>query len=210
MRWLLWLDVLVARSRSAWLWIGQLALLSLGVHLAADHLDDATTSTLRRLPIAWPDVDTPRQIGTWFAVACELLAVGWGTWSLACARAEPVRSLRAWLQRVSLHALLAPAGWLSLALAGTWCIAMAVEDALAEWVLPASSLGAQGARGAGLAASGLVLWRLVGPAMQRLVRCTPVPRRRLEGALWLPVLLILLPYAWRYGLPVWSLGGDGW
>jgi hypothetical protein len=43
------LDAALARSRFAWIGLGQLALVGLGLHLAADHLDDQVYAALSAL-----------------------------------------------------------------------------------------------------------------------------------------------------------------
>ena len=199
------IDAFVARTRPWWLWLGQLALLALGVHLAADHLDDAVASGLRTLPLPWPDPETPTTIGTWGALGLELLGVLWSAWALARAHAEPVGSVKEWGRRASIHAITAPLAWLPLALAGAWAIGMATEDAVAS-LLPSLQGGwATVAQVAGWFAAALVAWRIAWPGMVDLVRRTPVPSRRREGLLWLPVLVVLSAFAWRYGVPIWGL-----
>ena len=64
-RWVLGLDAFVARTRPAWWWVGQLAVVLLGVHLAADRLDDLITSGLVATGIPWPEAraaDHPRHL----------------------------------------------------------------------------------------------------------------------------------------------------
>lgn len=199
------IDAFVARTRPWWLWAGQLALLALGVHLAADHLDDAVAAGLRALPLPWPDPETPTSIGTWGALGLELLGVLWSAWALARAHAAPVGSVREWGRRISIHAVSAPLAWLPLALAGAWAIGMATEDAVATWLPTLDGGWSTIATGAGWLAAALVTWRIALPGVVDLVRRTPEPRHRREGLVWLPVLIVLSAFAWRYGVPVWGL-----
>jgi hypothetical protein len=201
------LDALVARTRTWWLWLGQLALLALGVHLAADHLDDAIAAGLRALPLPWPDPETPTALGTWGALCMELIGVLWSAWALARAHEAPVATIRDWGRRASIHAVSAPLAWLPLALAGAWSIGMATEDTVASWLPTMKDDGFTVAQGAGWMAAALVVWRIAWPGLVDLVRCTPTPKHRREGLLWLPVLVVLSGFAWRYGVPVWGLLG---
>lgn len=199
--WLARIDALVAHTRPVWRWVGQLALVALGVHLAADHLDDLLATALTSLPVSWPDPETPTRTATWGALGAELFVVCWSAWALARTVGEPVDSVRAWSRRLSVHAVVAPLAWLPLALAGCWSIAMATEDAVAEWWLDAASPVAW-------AVAVVVGWRLGATGLVSLVRCTPEPRRRSEGWIWALVVVPMAVLAWRFGVPVWSaLGG---
>jgi hypothetical protein len=152
--------------------------------------------------VPWPDPETPTSLGTWGALAAELLGVVWSAWALARAHEEPVGSVKAWGRRLSIHAVTAPLAWIPLALAGAWAIAMATEDAVAS--LPGGdAIGPW----AGWLAAGLVAWRIAWPGLADLVRRTPTPSHRREGLLWVPLLAVLAGFAWRYGVPVWGLVG---
>lgn len=191
-------DRFLARARPTWAWIGQAGLVFLGVHLAADHVDDTLAQVLTSVPIPWPDLDTPREVGTWAAVALELLTCLWAVHALArTAAREPVASFAAWRDRASLHNLVAPMVWVPLAGAGCWVVAMAVEDLAAPVLPPAAPwLG-------GLAAA-LVGWRLAWTGGAGLVRRAPPPARRSEGWLGALVVLPMAAVAARHGLPVWG------
>jgi len=192
------LDAFVARTRPLWRWLGQAALVILGVHLAADHLDDHVATAFAALPLPWPDSGTPRQAATWVAVAAELLTAGWAVWALArTAAIEPVRHPREWLQRRSIHAVVAPLAWVPLAAAGCWVVAMAAEDLVAGWWSPAAAPVAWG-----LAA--LVGWRLAGSGLVELVRRTPPPASGKEGWASALVVLPMAALAVRHGLPLWG------
>lgn len=190
-------DRWVARTRPAWLWLGQLALVVLGVHLAADRLDDALAGWLAASPIPWPEPEQPLTLGTWAAVGLELAGVAWATLTLFRASAPPVAGAREWVRRGSVHTWLAPLFWAPTALAGAWVLGMAVEDAVAAWA-PAA------AAPCGWVAAGLVAWRLGLTGLLRVVVATPVPVRRAEGAWAAAPILLLTAFAVRFGLPVWG------
>jgi len=192
------IDGWLARSRPLWGWLGQVGLVVLGVHLAADHLDDGLALALSSVALPWPDPDTPRWVGTWVAVAVELATVAWALRAqMRTAAREPVQGAAGWRDRLSVHNVVAPLAWLPMALAGTWVVVMAVEDAAAAWV---PSLATPVAWGVG----GLVAWRVGYAGLAALIRRAPPPVRRTEG--WLAALLVLpvAGLALRHGLPVWG------
>ena len=192
-------DAFVARSRPLWRWLGQAALVVLGVHLAADHLDDLLTAGLEAIPAPWPDTETPRVTGTWMAVGAELTTVAWTVWALArTAAVEPIDGWRGWWGRRSVHTLAAPLAWAPLAAAGCWVIAMAVEDAVAP-------LWADAAAGAGWAVAAIVAWRLAASGWWELVQRTPPPSSWRDGWLGAVVVLPMAGLALRYGLPYHGL-----
>ena len=124
-------DRWTARSRPAWSWLGEIALVTLGIHLAADRLDDLMIHGLAGLDLPWPTPEAPLLIATWTAVAVELQVVAWMAWMLWRCRAAPMSSFNEVLSRLSIRTALAPLAWGSLALVGGWVVAMAVEDAIA-------------------------------------------------------------------------------
>lgn len=203
------LDASLAMTRPAWRWLGQVALVVLGTHLAADRMDDDLARLLAEVPVPWPDPQTPILVGAWVAVAMELLVTVWAVLALARTLGPPITeralgtrttraraALRTWAGRLSLHNLIGPLFWLPVGLAGCWVIAMAIEDAL-----PAGEI----ARWVGYAVGALAAWRLVAPGAVRLVLYAPVPRRRIEGWPFAPALLAVGAYAAWYGLPIWGL-----
>lgn len=196
-RWVLGLDGLVARSRPAWGWLGQLAVVLLGVHLAADRLDDGVTSLLAGSAIPWPEPDQPLVLGAWTAVLIELYVAGWVIVASFRANADPVPTPRGWLARASPHGIAAPIVWVPTSLAGAWVIAMATEDVVAGW------WGA-GAGAVGWIVAALLVWRIIVPGTLRMVRSTPVPGHRLDGAVTIWPAVLVAGLAVRYGLPIWG------
>lgn len=199
------LDARIASTRPLWRWLGQVALIVLGAHLACDRLDDALAGLLGGVPLPWPDPQTPFTVGAWTAVILELGVAIWAVWALVRTAGPSLHDprlpgwkgmARAWAQRVSVHNLIGPLSWLPISLAGCWTIAMAVEDAL-----PAHPV----ASWAAYALGGVVAWRLAAPAFGRLVLHAPIPKRRIEGWPAAVPLLIVAGFAAWYGLPVWGL-----
>lgn len=197
LRFLISTDLLASRMRPAWMWLGQLGVVVLGIHLAADRLDDYLGNLLSASEVPWSEPQIPLTVGTWGAIGLELAVVSWAVWTLLHARATPVKEPRAWWGRRSVHSLLAAAAWLPISLAGAWVVGMAVEDVVAGW-LP--SLAA----GAGIVAALIVTWRLTLTGWLRVLLRTPEPKRALDGIGWvLPVLTVAL-LALRHGLPIWG------
>ncbi len=196
MGWLLGLDRAAAWTRPAWGWVGELALLALGLHLAADRLDDALGGWLAGIEVAWPDPEAPLIAGAWLAAALEIAALAWaGRWRLA-ARAEPVADARAWWARRSAIGAVLPLFWAPVAAAGTWAVAIAVEDAAAAVILGY-------ARPLAWAVGALVGWRFGWTGLETVVRRGSPPERWWAG---LPGAVVALPLAWlaaRHGLPLW-------
>ncbi len=190
-------DGFVARTRPAWAWLGEVAVAWLGVHLAADQLDDLLGGWLAGCGVAWPEPEQPLVAGTWAAVLVELLVAGWLLWARGRLGSDGVRGRREWAKRASVEAVLAPLAFLVFGLAGSWVMAMAVEDGVAPWSEVASApLGAL----VGLAVAG----RLALPAAWRAALAPPEVRRRWTGAPAAPPVLLLVALAARHGLPIWG------
>ncbi len=190
-------DGWVSTTRPAWLWLGQLAVVALGVHLASDRLDDMVTGALTTLPFSWPDPELPLQVATWLALGCELAAVLFAAWCMVRSTGERVDHPRTWLARASVQSVLAPLFWAPTALAGAWVIGMAVEDRVAQWSTLMASPAAW-------AVSLLVAWRLAGSGLLRVLRHPSTPKRRIDGIAWTPLALGLAWLAVRHGLPIWG------
>ena len=189
------IDASLAVTRPLWHWLGQAALIVLGTHLAADRLDDHLATVLSDLPVAWPDPHMPFDAGLIIALVVELTVAIWAVRALAQTVDQQVSSPRQWAQRGSVHNIVGPLFWLPVSLAGSWTLVMAVED-----LLPVSDISTWIAWGVG----GIVAWRLAGTGLWQLIRCAPVPKRRTDGLLWAPALLLVAGYAATYGLPIWG------
>ena len=209
--------------------LGQLALLALGVHLAADQLDDRLVEA-----ILWAQSGLDALLGPALerlAAALSTSADGWRLWERvpvvpvasscalgveAAARAllsasflltprGPRLSWRAWRGSVSVGAVVVPIALAGVLLAGAWSMAMGAED-----LLPPSAL----ARPAAAVLGGVVAARFGLPAWRRAVAALdPDPQWHAgwRGAL---VLAPLGALAWAHGVPVWGLaravGGAVW
>lgn len=189
------LDASLAVTRPLWLWFGQVALVVLGTHLAADRMDDALGLLAAGLPIPWPDPNTPFVVGQWAGVVLEVAILVWAVRALFRTPENELKHPREWAGRFSVHNLVAPLFWLPVSLAGSWSIAMAVEDALP--IHPASTAFAWG-----LAA--IVALRLGVSAVWLLLHSPPPPKRRVEGLLFAPPLALVAGFAAWYGLPIWG------
>ena len=190
------LDATLVVTRPLWRWLGQVALVVLGTHLAADRLDDHLGTLLSQIPIAWSNTELPFVAGTWMALALELAVTVWAVLALVRSTDEPVQSVREWASRISVHNVLGPLFWLPVSLAGSWTIAMAIEDALP--IHPVS-------QGIAWLVGLVVAWRLAGSGLVQLVQTPPKPKLRLEGLIWAAPLAIVAVYAVLYGLPIYGL-----
>lgn len=188
------LDSTVAVTRPLWGWLGQVALVVLGTHLAADRMDDDLANLLTQLPLPWGDPQDPFTVGTWMAIGIELAVTLWALFALGKTSDDRISGPKEWFRRASVHSLVAPLFWLPVSLVGCWTIAMAVEDLL----------GFQGSRYIGYAVGALVLWRLCLTGLWNLTAYPHEPKRRTEGILFASPLIVVAGYAAAYGLPVWG------
>jgi len=191
------IDGWVSWARPAFLWVGQLSVAILGIHLAADRIDDVLTPWMTGIQVAWPSPEAPLTVATWCAILIELTVVAWATWMLVSARAAPAETFAEWRSRLSVRALLVPAFWTPTALAGAWVVGMAVEDLTAPWLLDHATPLAW-------AVSFLVAWRLALTGLQRTVLRTPIPKRWLDGIGWVPIAGLVAGLAAAHGLPIWG------
>ena len=188
------LDRALAWTRPAWAGLGQLALVVLGVHLAADRLDEHVLDLLLWLGVPG-GADALRPAATLGAVTAEILVVFRAALAIALVPPSPQLSLREWARGLSVEALVLPAFWLPAAAAGAWVVGMGLRDALPEgpWSLPAAvGLGT------------LVGWRLGWTGLRRAIGGLGTPRSRLQGLLWSPLLLGAAWLVLREGLPLWG------
>lgn len=189
------IDASLAVTRSLWLWFGQVALIVLGTHLAADRIDDALGVLAASVPVPWPDPDMPIVAGQWAGVVLEVAITVWAIRALFRTPENALKKPRDWMARWSVHNVTAPLFWLPVSLAGGWSIAMAIEDALP--IHPIST-------GFAWALAGAVALRLGLSAVWLLIASPPVPRRRSDGVLWLAPLALVAGFATWYGLPIWG------
>ena len=200
--------------------LGQIALIGLGSHLAADRLDDHLYRYLHQAQASMAELTVPGLIS--LAESTGLApgrVVGWADVSLAspsallallieltavlllagCIVLTPRTtrlSLQGWWKARSIHALVMPLTLLGTTLAGAWSLAMAAED-----LLPASEYTS----GVSLLLALAALARFGLPAVGRAIAALDA------GAPWrtgLKRALILTPIGalvWLEALPIWGL-----
>lgn len=190
-------DGVASASRGLWVWLGQLGIVVLGVHLAADRLDDRVYGLLVASSVPWPSPETPTVVATWLALALELVVVARAGAALLLTPHEPALSWSAWKRNVSVDALVLPLFWAPVALAGAWVVGMAAEDALAPY-------HAGLAKGVAWALALLAAWRLGWTGWKRVVGALDPPKRRIQGWPWAPALLAVGAAAFWHGLPIWG------
>jgi len=199
--------------------LGQVALVCLGAHLAADRLDDRVYGQLSDAQ-AWLDARLAPALGplgerlglgyerlllwerlplapaaAWVALLLELLAC-----ALLCASflLTPRRVELSWMgfrRALSVHALVLPVALAGTLLAGAWSLAMAAEDLLppspvAPWAGGALALAV-------LVRFGMPAW---GRAVGALERSGRPARDLLVAVLIGPIGLL----AWLHGVPCWA------
>lgn len=189
-------DRILAHSRPAWRWLGEVSLVLLGSHLAADHLEDLLFDALVGLGLGSAG---HLSAVTWAAIALELLVATRITALLLLTAGAPPPTWQALRANWSVEALVRVGFWVPTGLAGAWVLGMAVEDATCSW------LGGQALILAVLVAL-LACWRLLVPAVGRMVGGLFPPRRRTDGWVWAMPMLTTAGLAGRYGLPIWG----GW
>lgn len=200
-------DTLLARSRPLWVGLGQLGVAALGVHLAADRLDDhvfqglvwlndhVISAIAVKLSMGGVEPDQLIAPSAWLALILELLVDLYMFGALALTAQEPSVDLDSWKRKLSVEAVVLPLFWVPVALAGSWVVGMAVEDHLATWHATAGLV-------AGWTVAGLVGWRLGWTGLRRVVGGLDVPKRRTRGLAWAPVLMLVAGLAAWHGLPV--------
>ncbi len=195
------LDSALTTTRPGWGWLGQLAVLVLGVHLAADRLDDRIYDAFEWASLPWPDPSTPAFLASWSAVGLELMVVAWATWTLWAAHANGARDWEHWKEAVSVNAIVRALFWLPVALTGAWVVGMSAEDLVAPLLV--SVPGA--ARWVSFVVSGLIAWRLSLTGWWTVASAARKPGAWWEGLFWAPVPLAVAFLAVFYGLPIWGL-----
>ena len=221
-RLLLAIDRFFSATRPAWLGLGQLGVAVLGVHLAADRLDDSVYQALLwaneglapllgKLKLSGLD---PEQLATpaaWVALVLELLVDLFMLGALSLTAHSPQLSWAHYKSRLTVRSVVVPLFWAPVALAGAWVVGMATEDLLAGW-------HAAAAKWLGWGVAALVAWRLGWTGWRRVVGglelpasaaqgqkvLKVVPRWRLDGLAWAPLLVLVAALATRHGLPVWG------
>ena len=199
--------------------LGQLALVCLGVHLAADRLDDdiarllTSIESLLDIHLTGPASATAEAMGlgydalllwdglpigpmsAYFALGIELGAIAVFTAGFLLTQRKPRISFAAWRGVLSVHAVVLPLSLAGVMLAGGWSMAMAVED-----LLPVTVVSPWAGAAVGIAA----LIRFGWPAWARSIAALePADRwtRGLGPAFFIAPMGLL---AWMHGIPIWG------
>jgi len=199
--------------------LGQLALLVLGVHLAADRLDDRVHAVLTGAvqaadtwlgPPLWTLAETiglegdalhfwtlmPLPIASAaLALTVELSAVALlaASFLLTDRRASP--TFKDWRASMGLEAVVLPPTLAGVLVAGGWSLAMGLED-----LLPSGLPSQLAAATVGMAA----VLRYGLPAWKRAVANLDPPDRPTRGLMRVAILAPVGLLAWMHGLPLWG------
>jgi len=188
-------DRAVSYTRPSWVWLGQLAVVVLGIHLAADRLDDWIFAGLQALH--WPAEPIALQVAAWAAVGLELLVTVRAIGAILLTEQAPQLSWSAWKRNWCIDALALPLFWAPTALAGAWVVGMAAEDLVAPVHPTAGTIAAW-------TAAILVAWRLGWTGWRRVVGSLDPPKKRIQGVGWAPFLVGVSVLAVVHGLPIWG------
>jgi hypothetical protein len=206
----------VARAAAT---LGQAALVCLGVHLAADSLDDRVLDGFMGLQ-AWADgaLTAPHAtVGGWFGMPPGAL-IWWdelplapvaGTLALILEFATDALLITSFLltprapklawtsykRALSMRAVVMPLALAGVLIAGAWSLAMAAED-----LLPHSAVAPWAGGLLGLAALG----RMGAPAWFRAVAALEPPKKWTDGLVPALGVIPLGVLAWVHGVPVWG------
>lgn len=185
-------DRWLGQSRPGWLWLGQLGLVLLGVHRAADRLDDLLAAAL----VSVRFTAGAARAAMWGGVMIELLTAAVVVGLLVRGLGGTRPSWRAaWTAR-PLAVLSVPLFWLVSAAAGATAVGIAVGELVGALSPPV------GVVAAGVVA-GLTLWRLGWTGWERVLAGLPTSGGRWEGAVAAPALLLMATAA-AWSLPVWG------
>jgi hypothetical protein len=187
-------DARLAGTARVWQWLGQLGLVVLGVHLAADQLDDLAYRALASLPFSPTD---PAPAAAWAAVALELGVVAKAASALLLTSMVPPLTRTRWWRARSVDSFVLPVFWAITALAGAWSLAMGLEDLMSA-ALP------QLAKPLAVTSAALVTWRLGWTGWRRVVGSLEPGGSVLRGLAWAPLLIAVTGACIVHGLPIWG------
>lgn len=192
------IDQAISLTRPLWAWLGQLALVLLGIHLAADQLDDYLYALLTLGELPWPDANAPKLIAAGGALVLELAIVGRAAFAILLTPQQPELSWSSYKRRLSVEAISLPLFWGTAAVAGSWVVGMATQDALYPYdPLVAAILS--------WAVALLVAWRLGLSGWRRVVGALDdPPKARTRGLIEAPFLLGVAFLVLWDGLPIWG------
>lgn len=175
-------------SRPLWGWAGEVGLVALGVHLAADRIDDFVGAAIEASPWWSPEMELPVGPIRWGVIGVELGVLVWAMWTRMKARNTAIKARPVERAVPVVEALC----FGILATAGAWSLGIAVEDVVAmTWPAGAPVLG-------GLAAVG-ALFRLAATGSWAVARRLPG-----GGAAGIVLVAPLAGIALREAWPVWG------
>ena len=189
-------DGWVGATRPLWVGLGQWGLVILGIHLAADRLDDGVLAAIVALELPVGSSDSFEAAAGWAAVTLELITALCALSAIALTSHLPALSAKLWWERRSIKSFALSVFWPSVALAGAWVVGMSVEDAIAPFA-PRLAFGL------GLAVTVVVAWRLGYTGLIRVLGGLDEPKRRTQGLLLAP-LLLLITVVTIQSLPIWG------
>lgn len=188
-------DGWIAASRPAWLWLGQLGIVALGAHLAADRVDDVLAGLIDADAIPYVS-DADVLLGAALvALALEIGVVARAAWVLVASAGAPAFDREAWWRKRSVESFVRPLFWGVMALAGAWSILIAVEGLFPGLGPAATAIGA--------VVAGLAAWRLGLSGWTKVTAGLFQPRSVRDGLPWAPALLAATVLGLMQ-LPVWG------
>jgi len=188
-------DGWIAASRPGWLWLGQLGIVALGAHLAADRLDDLLARLIGGYDIPYM-TDGEAALGmALIALTLEIVVVVRAAWILVASAGAPLLEREAWWRKRSVESFVRPLFWGAMGLAGAWSIVLAVEGLFPGTGMFATAIG--------VVAGGLAAWRLGWSGWAKVTAGLFQPRSVRDGLLWAPPLLAATALALAQ-LPVWG------
>jgi len=215
-----WSDAVAGKLARVASTLGQCAVVALGVHLAADSLDDQVMAGMTALQaladlyllaplqglagtlgvasdafIWWDEIELGAA-SAWIALFVEAVTtiLLWGSFVLT--PRQDALSWSRYRRALSVRALILPLVLAGVILAGCWSLSMGVEDLLPRGGLSPWSVGLLGLA---------VLARFGWPAWVRAVAALEPSRSWAEGLSSAVVLAPVGALAWIYGIPLWGL-----
>lgn len=199
--------------------LGQISLICLGVHFAADQLDDKVlfgfhylenladihlSSIAQNLAekigleknrlLIWTELPL-EQMSTIGALLEELLVILIMARSIILSPKYPKLSFKLWKSVFSINAVVLPFTFGTVLIAGGWSMAMAVEDIIQ---IPYSSV-------LGAIIGLLVVWRFGVNSLLRAIGALEKPNNHFYSLIEAIILLPIGILALIYGIPVWGL-----
>ena len=190
-------DRILGALRPAFIGFGQLAVVVLGVHLAADRFDDAFHALLVWINLPWGSPDVWAVVAAWAAIGLELAVVVYALTAIIFTSHTPEITRKSWWEKRSVKAFVLPFFWAPVALAGSWVTGMAVEDVVAPVDETAALI-------LGWTVAVVVAWRLGYSGLIRVLGALDKPKKWTSGAVFAPILVAVASVVIVHGLPIWG------